>query len=400
MENMLSKEAKAELIRQQYRIIGEHSAVKTCGWTKNMIKGKGGCYKLKFYGIMSNQCLQMTTSISCANRCVFCWRGYKAPVSKTWDWEVNTPQMIFDDSVKAHHKLLQGFGGQPALKQMYTMSKQIKHVALSLTGEPIVYPRINELIELFDKNGISTFMVTNAQYPEEIKNLRRVTQLYLSIDAPNRELLKKIDKPLFKDYWERLNKSMEYCAQKKDRTCIRLTIIKGLNDTDTKGYAELITKGKPDFIEVKAYMHVGPSRERLKMEQMPWHEEIVEFTKEIITYLPDYEIVTEHVPSRVVLCARKEFKKNETWNTWIDFKKWHELINTGKEFNKYDFLKETPKVGLSGRIIQKEVEAKQEYKKKTGKKNKASKEEFDAEKACELIGKVFVDENTNEIDLE
>jgi len=232
-------------------------------------------------------------------------------------------------------------------------------------------------------------MVTNAQYPEEIKNLRRVTQLYLSIDAPNKELLKKIDKPLFTDYWERMNKSLEYCAEKKDRTCIRLTIIKNLNDTHAEGYAKLIKKGRPDFIEVKAYMHVGPSRERLTVEDMPWHEEIVEFTKELMKNLPEYEIVTEHIPSRVVMCARKEFKRNGKWFTWIDFDKWNILINSGKYFNKYDFLKETPQVGLSGRKIRKEVEEKQRLKKETGKKNK-----FDDS------NRVFVDEKTDELDLE
>jgi tRNA wybutosine-synthesizing protein 1 len=389
MPNMLNSEAKDELKKQQYRVIGEHSAVKICGWTRNMIKGKGGCYKLKFYGIVSSQCLQMTTSISCANRCIFCWRGYKAPVSKTWDWKIDDPEMILKDSIKAHHKLLAGFGGQKELKKMFEMSNTIKHVALSLTGEPITYPRINELIELFDKEGISTFMVTNAQYPEEIKNLRRVTQLYLSIDAPNKDLLKKIDKPLFQDYWERLNKSLEYLSQKKDRTCVRLTIITGLNDIDTKEYAELINKGKPDFIEVKAYMHVGPSRERLEIEQMPWHEEIVKFTEKLIEHLPDYQIVTEHVPSRVVLCARKEFQRNGKWYTWIDFEKWNKSINSEKDFDKYDFLKETPQVGMSGRQIRKEVEEKKEYKKKTGKKN--PKDNY---------GSVFVDEKTNEMELE
>ena len=397
---MLTKEAKEELVKQQYRLIGEHSAVKACGWTKNMIKGRGGCYKLKFYGIMSNQCLQMTTSISCANRCIFCWRGYKAPVSKTWDGNIDDPEMILKESIRYHHKLLQGFGGQPDLKEMYSMSKQIKHVALSLTGEPITYPKINELIGLFDKEGISTFMVTNAQYPEEIQNLRRVTQLYISVDAPNKELLKNIDKPLFTDYWERINKSLEYCAKKKDRTCVRLTIIKGLNDVDAEGYASLIKKGKPDFIEVKAYMHVGPSRDRLKMEDMPWHEEIVDFATKLMKYLPDYDIVTEHVPSRVVLCARKEFKKDSRWYTWIDFDKWHELINSGKDFDKYDFLKETPTVGMSGRQIQEEVEEKIRLKNETGKKNKPNDDKFDASDACKLVGKVFADENTEEMDLE
>ena len=108
---MLTKEAKDELTKQQYRIIGDHSAVKICRWTKNMLTKKGGCYKLKFYGIQSHQCMQMTTSISCANRCVFCWRGYKAPVSKEWKWEIDDPEMIIKGSLEQHRKLLEGYGG-------------------------------------------------------------------------------------------------------------------------------------------------------------------------------------------------------------------------------------------------------------------------------------------------
>jgi len=243
---MLTAAAKAELEKQQYRIIGTHSAVKTCGWTKTMIRGQGGCYKLKFYGIMSNQCMQMTTSISCANRCTFCWRGYKAPVSKEWKWEIDDPQQIYEESIRAHHKLLVGFGGsEGANKTAYEKSKIVKHVALSLTGEPIIYPRINELLKRFNKEGVSTFLVTNAQYPEQIRDLQPVTQLYCSLDAPEIKLLKEVDKPLFADFWERLNQSLEYLAQKKGRTCIRLTVIKGINDKMLDKYAEMINKGNP-----------------------------------------------------------------------------------------------------------------------------------------------------------
>ncbi len=43
MQEMLTKEARERLEKQQYKVVGGHSAVKTCGWTKNMIRGKGGC---------------------------------------------------------------------------------------------------------------------------------------------------------------------------------------------------------------------------------------------------------------------------------------------------------------------------------------------------------------------
>ena len=351
---MLTPEAKAELEKQQYRIVGSHSAVKTCGWTKNMINGEGGCYKLKFYGIMSNQCMQMTTSISCANRCTFCWRGYKAPVSKEWKWGVDEPEMILEESKKAHHKLLIGFGGsEKANKAAYEKSKEIRHVALSLTGEPITYPRINELIDGFHKDHISTFLVTNSQYPEQIKNLKPITQLYCSVDAPTKEMLKDVDKPLFPDFWERMLQSLDFLAEKKQRTCIRLTMIKGVNMSLLDKYAELISRGNPDFIEVKAYMFVGPSMQRLSKENMPLHEEVVVFSKELERYLSDHEIGSEHIPSRAVMFAKKKYKVDGVWKTWIDFPKFHQLyeqfLKDGKEFTSDDYMQRTPQVGLSGK---------------------------------------------------
>lgn len=321
---MLSQEAIAELEKQQYRIVGKnkHSSVKVCGWTKNMIRGKGGCYKLKFYGIMSNQCMQMSTSISCANRCTFCWRGYKAPVSKEWKWGVDDPEEIIEESLQAHYDLLQGFGGSPTINKVaFEQSKTARHVALSLTGEPITYPRINEAIEGFHRRKISTFMVTNAQYAEQIKALAPVTQLYLPVDAPNKRLLKEVDVPLFTDYWERLQKSLDYLREKQERTAIRLTMIKEVNMVEPENYAKLILQGDPDFVEIKGYMFVGASRQRLSMKNMPFHDEVKAFAEELATYLPGYGLASEHRPSRVVLLAKKKYfdPVSDRFETWIDF---------------------------------------------------------------------------------
>ena len=46
---------------------------------------------------------------------------------------------------------------------------QAKHCALSLVGEPIMYPEINQLVGLLHHKEISTFLVTNAQFPEAIR---------------------------------------------------------------------------------------------------------------------------------------------------------------------------------------------------------------------------------------
>lgn len=314
-----------ELEKQQYRFVGSHSAVKVCGWTKNMLRGEGGCYKFKFYGIRSHQCMQMTPNMSCANRCSFCWRGYKAPVAEEWKWNMDEPAFIVDESLKAHHKLLEGFGGNDKVtKQMYEQSKHVGHVALSLTGEPIAYPKINALCETFHRRNISTFIVTNAQYPEAIEKLNTITQLYLSLDAPNKEILKELDVPLFADYWERYLKSIENVSKKKFRKCARMTMVKGINDVQPEKYAELIRAGNFDFVEVKGYMHVGESRERLSRERMPTFEEVKAFGMKVVEFLTDeYEFASEHKPSDVILLAKKKYHQK----TWIDFDKFFEHMN-------------------------------------------------------------------------
>ena len=57
-----------------------------------------------------------------------------------------------------------------------------------------MYPHINDLIDMLHGRHISTFLVTNAQFPEAIRQLRPVTQLYVSVDASTKEALKKVDR--------------------------------------------------------------------------------------------------------------------------------------------------------------------------------------------------------------
>lgn len=317
---------RAELEKQGYRLVGHHSAVKICGWTKNMLTAKGGCYKFTFYGIRSHQCMQMTTSMFCASRCVFCWRGEKAPVSKEWYGGLDKPEHILQQAIEEHQLLLTGYRGHPsARKFLVKQMAHVRHVALSLTGEPITYPLLNEFLRLCHKQKISTFLVSNAQYPEEIEKIKTVTQLYLSIDAPNIATFKKVDRPLFKDYDERMLKSLDVLATRKYRTCIRLTCIKGWNMDDLQGYKELIERGNPDFIEIKGYMFVGESQKWLKYDNMPVMDEVEEFSKKVADVLDDYEYVDKHDASRVCLLMRKSWDKKR----WIDFPKYFEEVNTG-----------------------------------------------------------------------
>ena len=78
------------------------------------------------------------------------------------------------------------------------------------TGPPYAsYPEIAKFVTALHGRRISTFLVTNAQFPDAIKALPAITQLYVSVDAATPETLKAIDRPLFGDYWVRARKDFQ-----------------------------------------------------------------------------------------------------------------------------------------------------------------------------------------------
>ena len=58
----VSSPTYAALIKQGYAIIGSHSGVKICRWTKSALRGRGSCYKYSFYGIKNHLCMETTPS--------------------------------------------------------------------------------------------------------------------------------------------------------------------------------------------------------------------------------------------------------------------------------------------------------------------------------------------------
>jgi tRNA wybutosine-synthesizing protein 1 len=223
---MVTKLQRRALTKEGYRIIGTHSAVKLCRWTKNQMRGRGGCYKHTFYGITSYQCMETTPSLACANKCVFCWRHHKNPVGTDWRWRADDPDFIVEESISLHRTMINEMRGIPGVvPERLVEAFTVKHCALSLVGEPIMYPRINEMMKNLHLRDISTFMVTNAQFPDKIEQLDPVTQLYVSVDASTRDSLKAIDRPLFKDFWERFMASLTAMRQKKQRSVYRMTLV-------------------------------------------------------------------------------------------------------------------------------------------------------------------------------
>ena len=350
----------AALTKQGYTIIGTHSGVKLCRWTKSALRGRGSCYKNSFYGIASHLCMETTPSLSCSNKCVFCWRHGTNPVSTTWRWEVDDPQLIFDGAKEGHYKKIKMMRGVPGVRaERFEEAMRIRHCALSLVGEPIFYPRINEFLSMLHAERISSFLVCNAQHPQQLRDLHRVTQLYVSIDASNKESLRKIDRPLHRDFWERFNDCLEILREKRfvQRTVFRLTLVKGFNvEDEAEGYADLVAKGLPCFVEVKGVTYCGTTSAAgagLTMQNVPFYEEVVEFVVALNAALErrglGYGIAAEHAHSCCVLIASRRFLIDDVWNTVIDYAKFFELLEGGGEFGPEDYCSPTAEWAGFGR---------------------------------------------------
>jgi tRNA wybutosine-synthesizing protein 1 len=200
---------------------------------------------------------------------------------------------------------LSGYKGNPETNpQKFREALTPKHVAISLTGEPTLYERIGELIQVYHKRGFTTFLVSNGTTPSAIAELEeKPTQLYISACGADKETFKRVCCPQVPKAWEKLNQTLELLPSFNCPTVLRITAVRGLNMNNVEGYARLIARANPTYIEPKAYMHVGFSRQRLGYEGMPSHQEIREFAAKIAEAV-SYDIIDDSAQSRVVLLSR------------------------------------------------------------------------------------------------
>jgi tRNA wybutosine-synthesizing protein 1 len=302
---MGDQDLAAELEAQGYQLTGRHSAVKLCYWTRASLTEGRDCYKGRFYGIESHRCLQMSPAIDACNlHCRFCWRN------QGWEEEgpmpeYDDPETLLDRSLAAQRRILSGFKGDPTVdRERWEESQSPRHIAISLTGEPTLYPKMNRFLELCRSRQITTFLVTNGTNPDALRHLDPLpTQLYVSVTAPNAEVFRRLTMPAHDNAWDRLLESLEILRDLPTRRVIRHTLVRGWNLGWLRDYAELDLQGRPDFIEPKGYVYMGKSRQRLGRDHVPTHEEIGIFARDL-SRRTGYRIADESPDSKVYLLAR------------------------------------------------------------------------------------------------
>jgi tRNA wybutosine-synthesizing protein 1 len=251
------------------------------------------------------------TVLYCNMRCIFCWRIQSGDTRIKWNetglskWE--DPEDIVEECIKAQLDILSGYKGNPkADRKKHREALTPKHAAISLAGEPTLYPHLGELISSFHKHKFTTFLVSNGTRPEALTQLNtEPTQLYISLCAYDKKTFVKTCRPQVPKAWQKLNETLSLLPSFKCPTVIRMTLVRHLNLSHPERYAKLLEKANPTYIEPKAYMHVGHSQLRLNFRNMPNHKEIQEFATELAKET-EYKLLMEAPESRVVLLSSLE----------------------------------------------------------------------------------------------
>jgi len=317
---MLTKTQIEKLEKQQYRMVGSHSVVKICFWNKEVVRNKDKvCYKEHFYDVHCGNCLEMSPVITCNQRCLHCWRDTSV-FSKGWEGGAEDPKEIIKGCIEARKKLLIGFKGFDKVDKLKFESYLVPdHAAISLTGEPTLYPKLPQMIDSFfeDYNFRTVFLVTNGTNSEMlkkigIKNKHFPTNIFLSLESTDLENYKSFNFPVgdatdAKRLWDNIEESMRYLSTIKDKTktILRITAIQKINMDQATEFVQHVKLMQPTHIETKGYSWLGHSRKRLKEENVPTWEEVQGFASEL-GELCGYEVTNVHEPSMIVQLRKKK----------------------------------------------------------------------------------------------
>lgn len=304
--------------------VADHSTVELCHWTKKSFKHEGNCYKHKFYGISTHQCMEFSPAgMHCENRCVYCWRPMEFYDSLKMEPEkVSEPKEILTKLMEERKKLIMGYYGDSRNdKQRLDESLLPSHYAISLSGEPTMYPKLPELIKYLKSLEAtkSIFLVTNGQEPDMIQRLQDEdalpTQLYLSTNAADYDSFLKINRPKYDDSWQRWNRTLEMLKHLDTRTVLRITLIRDYNDQKEMipAFSLMLKQASPHFIEIKSYMHIGRSTNRLEHSNMLEMEEVRRFSEEVAKQSEIFSVMDESLVSRIVILQNNQ----RSINRWI-----------------------------------------------------------------------------------
>ncbi|MDX1797741.1 MAG: radical SAM protein [Candidatus Lokiarchaeia archaeon] len=193
------------------------------------------------------------------------------------------------------------------------------HAAISLDGEPLLYPRISEYIQEFRNRKMTTFVVTNGTLPEKIMSLESYpSQLYITLPASNEQVYKKVCRPMIKNGWNKIMDSLDSIESLSCRTLVRLTAVKNLNINEEliKEYIKIIEKANPNFFEIKGF--TLQARALMIKDRLKSGEEVKDF-------FPEYEFLERYAQKFEEISGFPMIYKNKPSRDFLFAVNWNHM---------------------------------------------------------------------------
>lgn len=225
-------------------------------------------------------------------------------------------EFLFNSGGDIHALLDKYVTNESDIKEVHKRGMNPGHAAISLDGEPTLYPYIGEFVSGFRRRKFTTFIVSNGTTPEIISRMNEngtlPTQLYITIPPPDLKNYRKICRPQENDTWEKLQKTISMIKDLKTRTCFRITSVRELNVRDEliEEYANYIEEAQPDFLDIKGFTLEGSSLSIGKRMGkgdnydnstfVPDFEYLMNFAKKL-EIAGGFEIIETHEKSRDIL---------------------------------------------------------------------------------------------------
>ena len=92
------------------------------------------------------------------------------------------------------------------------------------------------------------------------------------------------------------------------RTVLRITLIRDYNDLEDMipAFSKMLKDSSPHFVEIKSYMHIGRSTNRLEHENMLDMDEVRNFATKLAHQSEIFSTMDESYISRIVVLQNQE----------------------------------------------------------------------------------------------
>ncbi|MBD3352644.1 MAG: radical SAM protein [Candidatus Lokiarchaeota archaeon] len=189
-----------------------------------------------------------------------------------------------------------------------------KHAAISLDGEPTLYPNICKFVDLFRNKRFTTFIVSNGTTPEVLLEMNETgtlpSILYITLPPPKKTEYTKVCRPRVKHTWDKIQETLKILKELNTRTVLRITSVNHINIEHEMiaGYAKIIEETQPDFVDVKGFTLEGSSMQisdRLSNQHkgsyyVPTFQELLDFSNQLCLNR-EFEVIETHEKSRDIL---------------------------------------------------------------------------------------------------